>query len=141
MTQVEPLFYGPSYGHMPYIYIEKIGGMCLTQSKLIFKVPRSGRVASQAEVPGELLDQLIEFLESTADSVNLTPLVQVRTTVVLTPLRIFYLCIVILCSGCMSTCYRYPGIRKNNKQNVLFVKITKNNSEKSWLTGSFLNLP
>ena len=42
------------------------------------KEPRSGRVASQAEVPGELLDQLIEFLESTADSVNLTPLVQVK---------------------------------------------------------------
>ena len=48
-----------------------------TKVKYLFKEPRSGRVASQAEVPGELLDQLIEFLESTADSVNLTPLVQV----------------------------------------------------------------
>ena len=52
-------------------------GTILTKVKYFFKEPRSGRVASQAEVPGELLDQLIEFLESTADSVNLTPLVQV----------------------------------------------------------------
>ena len=29
------------------------------------------------DVPGEVLDRLIEFLESTADSVNLTSLVQV----------------------------------------------------------------
>lgn len=32
---------------------------------------------TQTEVPNELLDQLLEFLESAADDVNTTPLVQV----------------------------------------------------------------